>query len=90
MNKLEECRNKINDIDKLMLELFEKRMDVVKEVALYKKENGLEILNSSREKELIEKNLKLLKNDNYKDYYTEFEKKVMELSKEYQKEVTNG
>ena len=90
MNKLEECRNKINDIDKLMLELFEKRMDVVKEVALYKKENGLEILNSSREKELIEKNLKLLKNDNYKDYYAEFEKKVMELSKEYQKEVTNG
>ena len=36
MNKLEECRKRIDDIDSKIIKLFEERMDVVKEVTSYK------------------------------------------------------
>ena len=35
MNKLEECRKRIDDIDSKIIKLFEERMDVVKEVTSY-------------------------------------------------------
>ena len=38
---LMECRKMINEIDDQMKELFLKRMEVVSNVALYKKENDL-------------------------------------------------
>lgn len=39
-----ECRKMINEIDDQMKELFLKRMEVVSNVALYKKENNMPIL----------------------------------------------
>ena len=44
MKDLKEIRKEINQIDEEMLKLFEKRMDVVNDVALYKKENNIPIL----------------------------------------------
>ena len=60
MNKLEEARSIINDVDKEMILLFKKRMNASKMVAEYKKENNLNVLDSSRESFIIEKNTKLL------------------------------
>ncbi len=87
MNKIEEKRLIINDIDQKMVELFEKRMEAVKEIALYKKENKLPIFDEEREKALIEKNLSYLKNQELKEYYLEFEKALLKESKEYQKKL---
>ena len=39
MSKLDEARNKIDEIDSKIIELFEKRMTVVKDVINYKIEN---------------------------------------------------
>jgi len=36
-----ECRDKLDVIDKQILELFEKRMDIAKNVAKYKIENKM-------------------------------------------------
>ena len=58
MTKLEQARKKINEIDEKMAKLFEERMEASKEVALYKKENALPIVDKMREKELILKNSK--------------------------------
>ena len=46
MKKLDlgEIRNRIDHIDRKLVELIEERMEIVKEVALYKKENGMKIL----------------------------------------------
>ena len=52
MTKLEQARKKINEIDEKMAKLFEERMEASKEVALYKKENALPIVDKMREKEL--------------------------------------
>ncbi|MDE6013641.1 MAG: chorismate mutase [Anaeroplasmataceae bacterium] len=87
MNKLEEARVKIDEIDSGLRDLFVKRMQVVIDVAKYKKENGLPILNEERELEVIKKNLGSLKEEQLKPYYEEFLIECMRISKEYQKEL---
>lgn len=52
---LKELRDQIDRIDGEIQQLFEERMDVVKEVAAYKKEHNLPILHSNREDEILEK-----------------------------------
>ena len=53
---LEECRQKIDQIDDQMADLFKERMDIAKEVADYKKAHGMNVLNREREREIIERN----------------------------------
>ena len=84
MTNLKEIRNKINDLDKEMLDLFTKRMKLSKEVIEYKIKNNLPILDQEREKEVINKNLKNLKNKELEKYYLEFITNLMNISKEYQ------
>ena len=57
MNRLEEARKIINEVDKEIAALFQKRMQAVEDVILYKLENNMPILDSSREKQVIEKKL---------------------------------
>ena len=84
MNTLEAKRLEIEKIDSLIIDLFIKRMAVVKEIALYKKENNLQIENIEREKFLLEKNLLLLNNEELEEYYVQLMKEFIRISKEYQ------
>ena len=52
---LQEIRNKIDDIDSQMILLFSRRMRLVSEVAAYKKEKGLPILDQGREDAILER-----------------------------------
>lgn len=87
MNKLEECRNKIDEIDSKIIELYEQRMDVVKDVTKFKIENNMQILDSSRESAMLEKNLNKIKNEEYKKYYEDVLKGYLKASKDMQKEL---
>ncbi len=84
MNKLETAREIINTCDKEMIELFKKRMSASKMVAEYKKENNLPILDSKREEAIINKNVALLSDKELEEYYLEFFKSLLKVSKEYQ------
>ena len=53
MNQLEQARIEINKIDEQMAVLFERRMQAAEQVAAYKKENGLPILDTGREREVL-------------------------------------
>ena len=53
--KLDDLRKEINDIDGEMLQLFLKRMEICKSIALYKKENDLPIMQEGREQQVIDK-----------------------------------
>ena len=46
---LDELRVEIDKIDKSLVELFTKRMDVAADIAAYKKENGLTVLDATLE-----------------------------------------
>ncbi len=52
---LDELRKSIDQIDDKLLKLFEERMKIAHDVALYKIENGLDVFQSEREKAIIEK-----------------------------------
>ncbi|MGI5959452.1 MAG: chorismate mutase [Massiliimalia sp.] len=80
---LKECREQIDHIDQQLLHLFLERMDVVTNVAEYKKRNGLPILNAQREKEVIENKLKDCP-ETAKEYVESFFVHLMEISKCYQ------
>ena len=90
MNKLEQARKIINEIDEQMARLFEKRMAAASMVAEYKKEHALPIFDSSRENSLIEKNMKYIEDEVIKEYYVNFLKDTMNISKQYQSRLLNG
>lgn len=89
MLTLDEARVIINEVDKEMAKLFEKRMSAVEHVVHYKIEKGLPILDAKREAEVIEKNLSLLENEKLKPYFKEFLEKAMEVSRNYQQSIAD-
>ncbi|MGL5086587.1 MAG: chorismate mutase [Clostridium sp.] len=84
MKDLHQCRKEIDEIDNEILELFEKRMDVAINVAEYKIENNLPILNYKREEEVINKNVENLENKDYSKLARKFFANIMELSRNLQ------
>lgn len=87
MNKLEEARNIINDVDLEMIGLFKRRMEASLMVAEFKKENNKPIYDPKREEELIAKNIKALDNKELEEYYLTFLNGVLKASKDYQKDL---
>ncbi|MBU1143794.1 MAG: chorismate mutase [Firmicutes bacterium] len=82
---LEELRKVIDAVDHEMMELFKKRMELSYMVGEYKKKNQLQILDQSREKEVLESRRNELDDESLWPYYEAFIKEIMKLSKEYQK-----
>lgn len=89
MNQLDEARLKINEVDKKIAALFEERMNAVEEVVAYKIENNMQVLDASREKELIQKNMNYIKNEKYKNSYSKFMNEVLKISRNYQQKIIN-
>lgn len=55
MMNLEECREKIDRIDDQLADLFKERMYLATDVARYKKENGLNVRNRERERDILDR-----------------------------------
>ena len=87
MNELENLREKIDAIDKEMIALFEKRMDIVADIAAYKIKNNLPILNQTREDIVISKVKAIVKNKDYTDSAIDFIKDIMEISRKFQQKI---
>lgn len=88
--KLEEARIIINEADAQMAELFVKRIQAVRQVYEYKKEFGLPVLDQKREDAVIERNSALIEDDMLKEYYINYLKQVMSISRAYQYRLQNG
>lgn len=89
MAGLDEYRKEIDDIDKELTKLFEKRMDVVLKVARYKQENNLNVLQKGREDDVLNKAVANLTNKDYSDAVVKFLNATMEISRELQKKTIN-
>lgn len=89
-NKLEEARKIINEVDSEMAELFVKRMRAAEMVYEYKKTYGLPILDQAREDAVIEKNAALIEDVVLKEYYIDYIKNVMAVSRSYQYRMQSG
>lgn len=90
MTELEQARQIIDEADKEIARLFEKRMGAVKTVAEYKGANGLPIFDEEREKKVIQKNVARLSDDSLKGYYDTLLRSFMGVSKKYQESLLKG
>lgn len=81
---LDEIRKEIDDIDKSFTAIFERRMDLVLQVAKFKEENNQKIFDSDREKKVIDKNKNYLKNKEYEKSLEDFYNDVMSISRKFQ------
>ena len=90
MKNLSEIRKEISEIDKEMARLFEKRMNAAGEVAAYKKEHALPIYDEKRENELIKANSEIIDDSVIREYYIDFLKNNMSLSRAYQARLNEG
>ena len=84
MTDLDKARQRINEIDRQMADLFEKRMDAIKSVAIYKKEHGIPVDDFLREEQIIKQNSKLISSEEYRSYYLNFLRSVIDISKSVQ------
>ncbi|BCK45957.1 TPA: chorismate mutase [Streptococcus suis] len=63
---LDMIRSQINQLDEELVALLEKRMELVDQVAAYKRATGKPVLDTNREKAVLERVGKLVQKDDYR------------------------
>jgi len=86
MRDLAELRVEIDQIDRQLVELFNKRMDIAAQVAEYKKANNLPVLDEKREAALLEK-VQKLSDESFCEYTLKLYQEILALSKDYQTKI---
>lgn len=86
--KLDELRNEIDGVDKEIVSLFIKRMNCASKIAEYKKENGLPILDASRERALLNK-ISDMSGEEFEEYTRTLYSTIFDLSRSYQHRTLN-
>ena len=82
--ELTEFRKEIDQIDQDIVELFKRRMAVCREVADFKKQNGIPVLDSRREAEKLDA-VGELAGEEMDSYVRSLYIKIMELAKSYER-----
>lgn len=84
MDELHKLRQEIDQIDNELVKLFEKRMNISKKVADYKRINNIPIFDEARESKVIEKNIDKLNDKSLRHELEEFYKVIFRISKDIQ------
>ena len=88
-NKLEQLRSEIDRVDRQLLPLFIKRMELSSGVADYKRSVGMPVLDSAREKQVLESKMELLEDPSKKNEVYEFFSAIMSISRDRQTRELN-
>ena len=80
---LQELREKIDEVDGQLVQLIEQRMDIAGQIADYKKENHLPVLDAAREREKLARVSAAARAD-MQDYTRVLYSLLFELSRSYQ------
>ena len=84
MSELDVLREQIDEIDRKIVALYEKRAAVSKRVGAYKKQAGLTVLDEQREKSVIASRVRLLVDETLAPDIEELFCLMMRLSREKQ------
>ncbi len=87
LDKLEDLRKTIDEIDEKLVELLEDRMDIVEKVARFKIENKTPVFDGKREEEVIRNNTGRVKNKTYKKEIEDILTSIITSSKNRQREI---
>ncbi len=85
MKSLEELRKGIDEVDRELLDLFLRRMELCSRVADYKREVGMPILDVKREKEVLDAKMNLIPDSELRDEVYSFFGSMMSISRGLQK-----
>lgn len=85
--RLENDRQEIDEIDAQIADLFERRFSIVRDIINYKIENRLPILDTGREKEIIDRNSSRVNNEDIRSYFRRVYTFMIDMSREYQDDV---
>jgi len=83
--EINEIRSRIDEVDERLLEAFLERMRLAEEIAEYKQQNKLPLVNEAREQEVLQKMQE--HSGEYAQYTHEFFSTLIEISKERQREL---
>lgn len=86
---IKDLREKINGIDNQLSELFLKRMELVRGVAEYKRDNNLPILDAVREQEIL-RDISKIQAGEFSGDLTAFFAKLLQISRGYQSRLFWG
>ena len=81
--ELTQLRDQIDSIDRELVELFKRRMNVSAQVAEYKRRTGMNVLDSSRERALLNK-VSELSGEEFEEYTRTLYATILDLSRSYQ------
>ena len=84
---LDEARQALDAVDRKMVALFEERMQVSREIACIKRAMGKDVLDASREAQVLESRTAMLSDAALSDAVKELYATVMRLSREEQRKV---
>ena len=85
-NDLKELRKKIDEIDKMIIEVFLDRIKIIKDISNYKKKNKLPIYDSLRESELLSKRKDMVNDISLHKDIEDLFKLILKISKEHEKQ----
>ncbi len=86
---IEECRNKIDEIDNKIAGLYNERMDLARQIGVEKAKSNMFIADKSREKQILNRVTKLVSPE-YKVYTKLVFDTIFETSKAYQRNFINA
>ena len=84
---LKEFRQQIDEIDTKIIALYEQRMEIVKQVSIYKIANNIPVLDASREQLILDKNLNKISIGEFKKYYQAVLEGFLKASKAMQQDL---
>lgn len=84
---LDEARQALDAVDRKMVALFEERMQLSREIARIKRAMGKDVLDASREAQVLESRTAMLSDAALSDAVKELYATVMRLSREEQRKV---
>jgi chorismate mutase/prephenate dehydratase len=86
MTDLQELRRQIDEIDDVLVDLFQRRMDVSADIARYKHENSMPVYDPARERQKLEDLTRKAKDA---DYIAALYSLIFELSRAVKERILN-
>ena len=86
IQEMKNFRKEIDIIDEKLIKLFQRRMEISREIGKYKRLHKIPVLDASREAEKLKK-VSELADKNMEEYCLILYNKIMELSRDYQNKI---
>ena len=87
MSELDSMRDAIDEIDRQIVQLFERRMNVTEQVGRFKQANHMPVLDNLRQKEVLASKAALLRDPDYRADVTMLYETIMGISRRQQRKI---